>query len=134
MSSIANDQAAGADRGQDGDPVAHPLHDRNWWYADGYPARDETWRAALGKNCAGAPGLIRVQGDAHNGRAGTGVQIAPVTSVDRVQIGDGQMGRISIELQRLYFEVVKGRNPKYLDWLTPVKSGQPAERAESGGS
>jgi branched-chain amino acid aminotransferase len=52
--------------------------------------------------------------------AGTGVQIAPVTQVDKVTIADGQMGQISMELQRLYFNVAKGRNPKYLDWLTPA--------------
>jgi branched-chain amino acid aminotransferase len=52
--------------------------------------------------------------------AGTGVQIAPVTQVDKVTIADGQMGQISMELQRLYFDVAKGRNPKYLDWLTPA--------------
>ena len=60
--------------------------------------------------------------------AGTGVQLAPVTQVDKVTIGNGDMGRISTELQRLYFDVVKGRNPKYLDWLTPagLGSGQKA--------
>lgn len=52
--------------------------------------------------------------------AGTGVQLAPVTSVDRRQVGTGEIGPISATLQRLYFEVVKGRVPKYLDWLTPV--------------
>ncbi|HEX6507304.1 MAG TPA: branched-chain amino acid transaminase [Chloroflexota bacterium] len=53
--------------------------------------------------------------------SGTGVQIAPVTSVDRRRVGTGEVGSISAELQRLYFDIVKGRNPKYLDWLTPVR-------------
>lgn len=52
--------------------------------------------------------------------AGTGVQLAPVTSVDRRQLGDGEMGPISMMLQKLYFDVARGRNPKYADWLTPV--------------
>jgi branched-chain amino acid aminotransferase len=60
---------------------------------------------------------------------GTGVQLAPVTAVDRVQIGDGEIGRISMELQRRYFDIVKGRNPKYMDWLTPVHVGAGSARA-----
>lgn len=58
---------------------------------------------------------------------GTGAQVAPVTSVDRRQIGSGVMGPISAELQNLYFDVAKGRNPKYLDWLTPVNAAKKAE-------
>jgi branched-chain amino acid aminotransferase len=54
--------------------------------------------------------------------AGTGVQIAPVTSVDRRLVGNGEVGPISSMLQRLYFEIVKGRNQKYMDWLTPVNA------------
>jgi branched-chain amino acid aminotransferase len=51
---------------------------------------------------------------------GTGVQVAPVTSVDRHTVGTGEIGPISHQLQQMYFDVVKGNNPKYLDWLTPV--------------
>jgi branched-chain amino acid aminotransferase len=51
---------------------------------------------------------------------GTGVQVAPVTSVDRRKVGTGEIGPIASALQRLYFDVVKGNNPKYMDWLTPV--------------
>jgi branched-chain amino acid aminotransferase len=59
--------------------------------------------------------------------AGTGVQLAPVTSVDRRQVGTGEIGPISATLQKLYFDVVKGRVPKYLDWLTPVNKPARAE-------
>ncbi len=62
--------------------------------------------------------------------AGTGVQIAPVTSVDKRAVGNGEIGPIASSLQSMYFDVVKGRNPKYMDWLTPVDapariSGEP---------
>ena len=53
---------------------------------------------------------------------GTGAQVASVTSVDKRVVGDGGIGPITAKLQQLYFEVVKGRNPKYMDWLTPVGS------------
>jgi branched-chain amino acid aminotransferase len=51
---------------------------------------------------------------------GTGVQVAPVTSVDRRRVGTGEVGPISSALQEIYFDVVRARNPKYADWLTPV--------------
>lgn len=59
---------------------------------------------------------------------GTGAQVAPVTSVDRRKVGNGEVGPISSHLQRMYFDVVKGRNPKYLDWLTPVNAAKQAIR------
>lgn len=52
---------------------------------------------------------------------GTGVQIAPVTLVDRRRVGTGEVGPIATALQQLYFEVVRGRVPRYLDWLTRVQ-------------
>lgn len=51
---------------------------------------------------------------------GTGAQVAPITSVDRRVIGNGDVGPISARLQKLYFDVVKGRRPDYVHWLTPV--------------
>ena len=51
---------------------------------------------------------------------GTGAQISPVVDVDRRPIGDGQVGPVVERLQKLYFEIVSGRNSKYRSWLTPV--------------
>ncbi len=51
---------------------------------------------------------------------GTGAQVAPVRSVDRRMIGDGNPGPISKQLQDLYFRVVLGKVPKYRHWCTPV--------------
>ncbi len=51
---------------------------------------------------------------------GTGVQIAAVTRVDHRPIGDGRIGPVTSGLRRLYFNVVRGREPKYLDWCAPV--------------
>jgi branched-chain amino acid aminotransferase len=53
---------------------------------------------------------------------GTGVQLAGVTGVDKRRIGDGKIGAITSQLQKLYLDVVRGRMPKYLDWLTPVNA------------
>jgi branched-chain amino acid aminotransferase len=51
---------------------------------------------------------------------GTGVQIAAITSVDSRPIGSGKMGPITGELRRVYFDVVRGRNPKYRNYCVPV--------------
>ena len=51
---------------------------------------------------------------------GTGAQVAPVIEIDRRRIGDGEPGPMTQKLQRDYFDLCKGRNPKYRDWLDPV--------------
>lgn len=51
---------------------------------------------------------------------GTGAQIAPVTSVDHRPVGDGKIGPIGSRIQQLYFDVVRGKVDKYLEWCTPV--------------
>jgi len=51
---------------------------------------------------------------------GTGAQISPVVNIDNRDLGDGKVGPISSELQKLYFDVVKGRVPKYKKWCTPI--------------
>lgn len=51
---------------------------------------------------------------------GTGVQIASIASVEHRAIGTGQMGPITQQMRDLYFRVVRGQEPKYREWLTPV--------------
>ena len=51
---------------------------------------------------------------------GTGAQISAVVEIDRRTVGDGKIGPITKKLQKLYFEAVKGNDPKYSGWLTPV--------------
>ncbi|HET6649603.1 MAG TPA: branched-chain amino acid transaminase [Candidatus Limnocylindria bacterium] len=51
---------------------------------------------------------------------GTGAQISPVIEIDRRAIGSGRPGPVSRDLSRTYFDAVRGRNPAYRDWLTPV--------------
>lgn len=51
---------------------------------------------------------------------GTGAQVSPVIEVDRRPVGSGKMGPITARIQQVYFEVVKGRHPKYRHWCTPV--------------
>ena len=50
---------------------------------------------------------------------GTGVQVAPVASVDGRPIGSGDYP-ISMSLQERYFAAVRGSDPRYATWLTPI--------------
>ena len=51
---------------------------------------------------------------------GTGAQVSPVTELDHRAIGDGRVGRHTQRLQELYFRAVRGDEPRYREWLTPV--------------
>ena len=53
---------------------------------------------------------------------GTAAHVTPVTEVDRVPVGDGRPGPVSVELQRRYFAAITGGLPGYRDWLTPIYS------------
>ncbi|PJZ46898.1 branched-chain amino acid transaminase [Leptospira brenneri] len=52
--------------------------------------------------------------------SGTGVQVAWVKEVDRRVIGNGNIGPITKKIQSIFFETVRGEQPNYMNWLTPV--------------
>ena len=51
---------------------------------------------------------------------GTGAQVSPITEIDGRKLGTGETGAISKELQKLYFDVVRGKIAKYKKWCMPV--------------
>lgn len=51
---------------------------------------------------------------------GTAANITPVGEIDRRKIGTGEVGVVTGKLQKIFFDVIRGNNPKYLDWCTPV--------------
>ena len=51
---------------------------------------------------------------------GTAAHIAPTVEIDHRPVGTGDVGQIVTELQKIFAEVMFGRNPKYLDWYTFV--------------
>lgn len=53
---------------------------------------------------------------------GTAAHVTPILEIDHRSIGNGDIGKVTKELQRLYFDVIKGKNPKYLHWCTPAYS------------
>ena len=52
---------------------------------------------------------------------GTAAEVTPIRELDDKTIGNGEMGNITKELQKLYFKVVNGEEKKYNKWLKPIK-------------
>ena len=53
---------------------------------------------------------------------GTAAEVTPIREVDNRTIGNGSRGPITTELQSLFFDLVHGRKPEYLQWLSRVDS------------
>lgn len=51
---------------------------------------------------------------------GTGQEIIPVIKIDRLPVGDGTIGPITKQMQKIYFEAVRGLTPDTHGWLTAV--------------
>jgi branched-chain amino acid aminotransferase len=51
---------------------------------------------------------------------GTGVQVAAITQVEHRPVGTGTLGPVVNRLRQVYFDAVRGKNPKYRSWCTPV--------------
>jgi len=48
---------------------------------------------------------------------GTAAELTPIREVDDRIVGDGKPGPITKELQAAFFDIVKGKNPAYKEWL-----------------
>jgi branched-chain amino acid aminotransferase len=53
---------------------------------------------------------------------GTGVQLSPVVELDHRPIAGGAVGPITSQLKDAYFAAVRGRDPRFAHWLTPIPS------------
>ena len=52
---------------------------------------------------------------------GSASEVTPIREIDDHIIGNGQAGKLTIKLQKIYYETVRGEHEKYFDWLTFVK-------------
>ena len=52
--------------------------------------------------------------------SGTASEVTPICSVDNNIIGNGAPGPITIKLQDIYMDIVRGNNNSYDDWLTEI--------------
>ncbi|TDR81990.1 branched-chain amino acid transaminase [Paludibacterium purpuratum] len=53
---------------------------------------------------------------------GTAAEVTPIRELDNRQIGNGTRGPITTEIQRRYFDCVKGLDANHAAWLTYVQS------------
>ncbi len=51
---------------------------------------------------------------------GTGAQVSPISSIDHRPLDDGEVGPITKQIQKLYFDIVRGKIKKYNKWCTPI--------------
>ena len=51
---------------------------------------------------------------------GTAAEVTPVRELDDRTIGAGKPGPITQALQRDFFRIVRGEDPTYANWLTPI--------------
>ena len=51
---------------------------------------------------------------------GSAEEATPVVSVDRIPVGDGLVGPMTKQLQKLFFAATRGEDPNYAADLTPV--------------
>lgn len=51
---------------------------------------------------------------------GTGQEILPVTSIDKLPVGDGSIGAITNQLRQDYFDIVRGVSEDHPEWRTMI--------------
>jgi branched-chain amino acid aminotransferase len=51
---------------------------------------------------------------------GTAAEITPIREIDNRKIGNGKRGKITTNIQKLFFEIVRGKHTKFKKWLTEV--------------
>jgi len=51
---------------------------------------------------------------------GTAVEVTPITSVDRITVGTGEVGPVTKAIQQAFFGIVRGDVPDRHGWLTKV--------------
>jgi len=51
---------------------------------------------------------------------GSGYEVQPILSLDRLDLGHGKPGPVTRALQKAYFDEVEGRTDAHPDWRTPV--------------
>ncbi|HEV2165746.1 MAG TPA: branched-chain amino acid transaminase [Thermoplasmata archaeon] len=52
--------------------------------------------------------------------SGTYAEIAPVREIGHTKVGSGAPGPVTKEIMAVFYRVVRGEEPKYASWLTPV--------------
>ncbi len=51
---------------------------------------------------------------------GTAAHITPISEIDGRKVGDGQIGPVTRKLQKIYGDIIRGNDPRYISLCTPV--------------
>ncbi len=51
---------------------------------------------------------------------GSAMEVTPVLSIDKYVVGNGEAGKITVELHKAYLDAARGKNAKLKDWVTPI--------------
>jgi len=51
---------------------------------------------------------------------GTAAEVTPVREIDDRTVGEGKRGPVTTLLQKAFFNIVKGEDPSYQNWLAPI--------------
>ena len=60
---------------------------------------------------------------------GTAAEITPITSIDRISVGDGRVGKVTKRLQEAFFDIIEGRERDRHGWLFPITASGKVQRA-----
>jgi len=63
---------------------------------------------------------------------GTAAEVTPIREVDDRAVGEGKPGPVTKRIQRAFFDVVKGADSRYAEWLDPYEVARPAAAKASG--
>ncbi len=58
--------------------------------------------------------------------------MTPIREVDGRKIGAGHRGPVTKKLQKAFFQVVNGKDPRHAGWLAPVAEGKGKAPAGKG--
>lgn len=63
---------------------------------------------------------------------GTAAEITPIRTVDRIAVGKGKPGPVTLAIQKAFFDIVTGAVPDRFNWLTYVYPGEPLQAVGAG--
>ena len=53
---------------------------------------------------------------------GTAAEVTPIIQVDDKKINNGKPGKITKQIQKIYFDLIRGKIERYNNWLTYIKN------------
>lgn len=51
---------------------------------------------------------------------GSAMEVTPVLLIDKYVLGNGEAGKITVELHKAYLDAARGKNEKLKNWVTPI--------------